>query len=118
MPKYRSRFEENVGNTLGSDFEYESERHAYKISRKYTPDFINGDIWIEVKGYFRAGDVAKYKAIAEQYPEKTLIFVFSDPNKKVRKNAKMSMSQWADRNGWEWCTLSTVKDFAKGITTL
>lgn len=111
MPKYRSKFEEDVGNTLGSSFEYESEKHAYTISRKYIPDFVKGNIWIEVKGYFRDGDVAKYKAIAQQYPNKILVFIFSNPNKKVRKNAKMSMAEWAGKNGWEWCTLQTAEDF-------
>ena len=87
MIKYRSKFEENVANTLPPWWEYEKHRCPYTMNRIYVPDFVNEDTWIEVKGYFRAGDVAKYKAIAKCNRDKRLIFVFSNPNKKVRKGA-------------------------------
>jgi hypothetical protein len=109
-PKYRSAFEEKVANVLPPWYEYEAHRFNYTVKRQYVPDFTDDDIWIEVKGFFRAGDVAKYKAIRHDHPEKRLMFVFSNPNKKVRKGAKMSMAQWAEKNGWEWAVIDTVMD--------
>ena len=113
MKKYRSKFEEKVANTLTDDWEYEPLRAPYRMERKYIPDFVKGDAWIEVKGYFRAGDVAKYKAIAKSHPDNTLIFVFSNPNKKVRKGAKLTMGEWATKNGWLFTTLKEIE--AEGL---
>ena len=115
--KYRSKFEENVAKALPPWYEYEAGRYPYTMERKYVPDFVdegNGndlkDTWIEVKGYFRAGDVAKYKAIAKSNPDVNLVFVFSDPNKKVRKGAKLSMGEWAEKNGWKHTTLKEIEN--------
>ena len=108
--KYRSTFEADVANALPKEFIYEQERFPYVVERAYVPDFCKEDLWIEVKGFFRAGDVAKYKAIRKDYPDKRLIFVFSNPKKKVRKGAKMTMAQWAEKNGWEWTTLKDIEN--------
>ena len=93
---------------------YESDRFPYIVERKYVPDFVNGNAWIEVKGYFRAGDVSKYKAIRKSNPDVRLIFVFSNPNKKVRKGAKLSMGEWAVKNDWEYTTLNELEEYLDG----
>ncbi len=111
VPKFRSKFEENTYNILGDDWEYEPSRFPYTMERKYVPDFVRGNTWIEVKGYFRAGDVGKYKAIRKSNPTVDLVFVFSDPNKKVRKGAKLTMGDWAVKNGWRYCTLKDLEVF-------
>ena len=73
------------------------------MRRTYSPDFTKGKIHIEVKGVFRPGDISKYLAIkASMHPKEELVFVFSNPNKKVRKGAKLSMGQWAEKNGFRW----------------
>ncbi len=107
--KYRSKFEENVGEVLGNSWQYEASKYEYSVPRKYIPDFEKGDTWIEVKGYFRAGDVAKYKAIRSDHLDKRLVLVFSDPNKKVRKGAKLTMGDWGYKNNWEWTTLKEIQ---------
>lgn len=114
-PKYRSSFEEKVANALPPWYEYEKHRYNYIVPRRYTADFVdkndNGyDTVIEVKGYFRVGDTAKYKAIRKSNPDLRLIFIFSNPNKKIRKGAKMTMAQWAEKEGWEWYTLETIDE--------
>ena len=118
MSKYRSKFEENVAEILPPWWEYEKHRYPYIVERKYVPDFVNEgdgngvkDTWIEVKGYFRAGDVAKYKAVAKCNPDIRLVFVFSNPLKKVRKGAKLTMGEWAVKNGWEYTTLKELDEF-------
>ena len=65
LPKYRSKLEARVALGL-SEWEYESEKMGYIIHKTYNPDFIKGNIFIEVKGFFRSGDTQKYKAIHDQ----------------------------------------------------
>lgn len=115
--KYRSAFEADVAAVLPPWYEYEKNSFKYTVPRKYIPDFtdigneaLSTDVWIEVKGFFRAGDVAKYKAIRAAYPDIRLVFVFSNPNKKVRKGAKLSMGDWAIKNGWEYATIKTISE--------
>ena len=114
---YRSKLEERVGNILlGDGWEYEPYAKPYKVLRNYTPDFVlppekgGQPIWIEVKGYFRPGDTAKYKAIRACYPDITLVMCFSHPHKPVRKGAKLTMAQWAEKEGWVWTTPSGLED--------
>ncbi len=107
MPKYRSKLEERVADALDEDWEYEPFSAPYTTKRKYTPDFVldcKQETWIEVKGYFRPGDTAKYKAIRSDYPDIRLIMCFSHPQKPVRKGAKLTMAQWATKEGWDWTT--------------
>ena len=83
------------------------------VTRKYTPEFALNTVpekWIEVKGYFRPGDTAKYKAIRACYPDERLIMCFSHPHKPVRKGAKLTMAQWAEKEGWEWTTPNTIEE--------
>ena len=73
---------------------------------------------MEAKGFFRVGDVQKYKAIRDslrsesvQSGETTeLIFVLYNPNKKLRKGSKMNMGEWCTKEGLEWFTVENVRD--------
>ena len=114
MTTYRSKFEQNVAELLPAEWEYEPERFPYTMTRKYVPDFVLEDTWLEVKGYFRAGDVGKYKAIRVSNPDIKLVFVFSNPMKKVRKGAKLTMGDWATKNGWEYTTLKELRGYLNG----
>lgn len=107
--KYRSPLEKRLHTGPLKQWKYEPARYGYTIERDYTPDFEFGNIWIEAKGFFRVGDTAKYKAIREAYPDKTLIFVFTNPNKLVRKSTKITMGEWAKKNGWLYTTEDKVK---------
>ena len=94
--KYRSKLEKECHQLLGKEWEYEPNRIAYTVRRNYTPDFVNGDYYIEVKGFFRVGDVQKYRAIAEQlrFENKHLVFLMPQPDKKTRKGGKITYRQW------------------------
>ena len=97
--KFRSTFEEDVSKIL-KEFNYEPFTIPYTIARSYRPDFVDvsGLYLIECKGYFRDGDTKKYTSIRDSLPEgQELIFVLMQPNKKIRKGAKMTMSQWCDK---------------------
>jgi hypothetical protein len=66
---------------------------------------------VECKGFFREGDTLKYKSIRDCLEEdQELVFLLSDPNKKVRKGAKMTMGQWCDKEGLKHFTLATTQE--------
>ena len=109
---FRSTFEEDVAKIL-QEFNYEPFTIPYTISRSYRPDFVDasGLYLIECKGYFRDGDTKKYTSIRDSLPkEQELIFVLMQPNKKIRKGAKMTMSEWCDKEGILWYSLNTLQE--------
>jgi hypothetical protein len=101
----RSKLEVRVGNVLElCGFKYEAAEVAYTIPATYTPDFIKGEVIVEVKGWFRAGDRQKYKNIAKsiQDDQKLFVFVLQDPDKKCSKSNKITMGQWCDKHNIPW----------------
>ena len=115
---FRSTFEEDVAKIL-KEFNYEPFTVPYTISRSYRPDFVDpsGLYLIECKGYFRDGDTKKYTSIRDSLPEgQELIFVLMQPNKKIRKGAKMTMSQWCDKEGILWYNIETLQELISYVT--
>ena len=109
---FRSTFEEDVSKVLHK-FNYEPFTVPYTIARSYRPDFVDpsGNCLVECKGYFRDGDTKKYTSIRDSLPAgQELVFVLMQPNKKIRKGAKMTMSQWCDKEGILWYTLDTLQE--------
>lgn len=106
---------------LLKEWGYETEKFKYTetLARTYTPDFILGDVWFEAKGYFRtAAEARKYVAIKAAYPEKRIVFIFSDPRKRAypqcrRRNdgTVMSMAEYVEKYEFEWCTEATLEEF-------
>lgn len=80
---------------------------------------------IEAKGYFQdSAEAAKYKWVREALPEgHELVFVFEKPETRIhylsrrKDGSKMSMSEWADKNGFRWCTLNTLGELLDKETT-
>lgn len=104
----RSRFEERIAPPLeAAGFDYEPYQLDYKVHHKYTPDFVFtksfGRIIVEAKGYFRAGDTRKYKAIRDSMDEDDEFVLFlQSPNKIVRKGTKLTMSGWCEKENITW----------------
>ena len=112
---YRSGLESVLAHGLkGYDFEYEPYSVPYTTHRKYTPDFVRGKFLIEAKGFFRAGDTMKYKAIRDCI-DGELIFVLSDPYKKVCKGSKMCMGQWCEKEGLAYFTVAQIDELVNYI---
>jgi len=93
----------------------------YIIPRKYTPDFVyekNGRTYlIECKGYFRAGDTQKYRAVARSIPwTYELIFVLMKPNQKVSKSTKLTMAEWCDKHNILWYNIDTLKELVDYVS--
>ncbi len=115
--KYRNKFEERTAEVLGGLCEYEPKKVHYVTHRTYLPDFVGQhkkkdiEILVEAKGYFRVGDVAKYKAIRDSLEEyQELIFVLYNPKKQLRKGSKMNMGDWCTKEGFRWYTVEDVQD--------
>jgi len=111
--RYRSGLEKKFAEALPRKFmEYEPYDIDYVMERRYKPDFVFQDwLFVECKGFFREGEVLKYKSIRNCLDtDQELVFVLSDPNKKVRKGAKMTMGQWCTKEGFKFYTIATVNE--------
>ena len=119
MPKYRSKLEARVAGFLGEGWEYEPTRLSYFLPKMYMPDFVLDDgyavTYIEVKGYFRAGDTAKYKAVAKECEKRDIQFImlFQKPHAPIRKGSKTTYAKWAEKNGIAWESTDRAWMFAK-----
>ena len=84
--KYRSRFEKDFAEAIHNKIkmEFEPEEFPYVMSKMYLPDFVYKEkIYIECKGFFREGDVKKYKAIRDMFIEKRKEFIFLATNRWI-----------------------------------
>jgi len=122
LGNFRSEFEKDVATQLQPfGFSYEPCQIDYRIERKYTPDFVyelNERVYyIECKGYFRAGDTQKYRAINQCLKEnEELIFVLMKPNQKVSKSTKNTMAQWCDKHDILWYNIETLKELVDYVS--
>jgi len=117
--KYRNKFEQACGEALSGLAIYEPNKIPYVVHRNYIPDFVGpnteGDeIIIEAKGFFRVGDIQKYKAIRDSLAtNQELVFILYTPGKLVRKGGRMSMAQWCDKENIQWFTVEDIADVFK-----
>ena len=80
----RSSWEKEFGLMLkrnGIDYSYESKTFSimdHNKKRRYTPDFLIKDIFVETKGFIRPYKVRILKLLKEQYPDIKLLVVGLD----------------------------------------
>jgi len=119
-PKFKSAFEKEVYLAAKQKgWEYEAEKFDYTSAHTYTPDFSKKGavVRLESKGRFRQGEPKKYLDIRKDNPHIELVFVFMNPNvpmplaKRRRDGTKATISEWATKNNFQWCTLKTLKEF-------
>lgn len=118
MSQFRSGLEKKLSEKLDGGYVFEPYSIPYTTHRKYIPDFVHEDkkVLIECKGFFRAGDTQKYTAIQDSLDGGwELVFVLSNPSKKVRKGGKINMGEWCDKYNMKHYTLDTVKELTKYI---
>jgi hypothetical protein len=116
--RFRSTFEQDVAKVL-QDFDYEPFTVPYTISRSYRPDFVHAasGVLVECKGFFREGDTKKYTSIRDSLPDgQELVFVLMQPNKKIRKGAKMTMAEWCDKEGILWYNIETLEELISYVS--
>ena len=117
--RFRSTFEQDVAKVL-QDFDYEPFTVPYTISRSYRPDFVHAasGVLVECKGFFREGDTKKYTSIRDSLPDgQELVFVLMQPNKKIRKAAKMTMAKVAMLTPPNHCKSARQNTKALGISS-
>jgi hypothetical protein len=114
---FRSGLEKSLSEKLDGQFKFEPYDLPYTVHKKYLPDFVHEGkaILIECKGFFRVGDTQKYTAIRDSMPEWELVFVLSNPSKKVRKGGKITMGEWCDKEGFKHFTVDTAKELTRYI---
>ena len=126
---YKSTLEYKVAKEYLTNYLYEPKESivTYQVPHEYNPDFVHPnqpDILIECKGFFIKGfsDAQKYLAVIRDNPDKELVFVFSDPNKKAyaqcrsRKDGSfMTLAEWCEKNYIIYFTPETLpRDLIKG----
>lgn len=111
MMALKGTFEQRVIKQLegkGVEFQYEPHALPYSVERNYYPDLLIGDMYIELKGFFRQDAQRKMKAVRKQHPDLDIRFVFqraSSPihGAKPRKDGtKMCCAEWAEKYGFKW----------------
>ena len=121
------------GSQLNSEFH--PSPIQYQMKREYNPDFqihlprsstgANTPtlLLVEVKAIFTdAAEMQKYPWVRESLrgPQE-LVFVFEDPDKaihfyKKRKDGtKLTVSEWAEKNGFRWFTLESFVEYLKEV---
>jgi hypothetical protein len=118
---YRSTLEKKVAGILSDKFDYEPKevKCSYTIPHTYCPDFVHPDaqaVMIEVKGYFRlSSEASKYVHIKKDNPEKELIFIFSNPDKKAHPNCRprkdgtvLTLREWATKEGFLFYSVNNL----------
>ena len=114
---FRSGLEKDLSEKLDGQYKFEPYDLPYTVHKKYLPDFVHEGkaVLVECKGFFRVGDTQKYTAIRDSMPEWELVFVVSNPSKKVRKGGKITMGEWCDKGGFKHFTIETAKELTRYI---
>lgn len=118
---FRSGFEEDINKILQPHgFTYETDKIDYVVPRVYTPDFTfvgeTNIVHVEAKGFFRAGDTQKYKAVVNCLPAfQELVFILMRPNHKINKQTKSTMSEWCEKHKIKWFTLDSLEELVKYV---
>jgi hypothetical protein len=107
----RSNLEKRVQQNLnqrGVAYEYEPCKLPYTVTRNYIPDLKIGQIFIEVKGYFRSDAQRKMRNMKEQHPELDIRFLFQRNNspvqgaKKRKDGTRMTCQEWAEKHNFKY----------------
>lgn len=116
----KGTFEKRITNELDKrnvGYLYEPHALPYSVERNYYPDLLIGDIYIELKGFFRQDAQRKMKAVKKQHPDLDIRFVFQRASspihgaKKRKDGSKMCCAEWADKYGFMWAEGSVPEEW-------
>ncbi len=105
---FRSGLEKRTAAALkaqGIPFKYEELKIEYtkpERTSRYTPDFVIGDLIIELKGRFLTADRQKHILVKAQHPSLDIRFVFSNPQQKISKNSRTTYAMWCEKHGFQY----------------
>lgn len=113
---YRSGLEVAFANTLkeaGIPYGYETTKLPYVVptsNHNYLVDFTVNGAYIETKGRLTGEDRKKMLLVKEQHPDKLILFIFSNKNKKLYKTSKTSYASWCEKHGFNYLDIKDVKN--------
>jgi len=113
--KRRSKLEMNFEQILKegkAEYDYEVTKINYIVPESkhvYTVDWtLPKKILLETKGYLSdSQERNKYLLIKQQYPDIDLRFIFAN-NSKLCGGMKTTHAQWAEKNGFLYCSIKDV----------
>ena len=115
----KQTFEQKVMSNLteqGIKFVFEPHSIPYSVTRDYIPDLLVGDVYVEIKGYFRQDAQRKMRAVKKQHPDKDIRFLFQKAEatiqgaKRRKDGTKMTCREWCDRYGFLWAEGEELPD--------
>lgn len=104
--KLEVRFAKELKRKKGIKITYETATLPYTVRKNYVPDFVcvkpdGQTFYIEVKGYFRAEDRTKLRAVSSSDPRPDVRLLFASDN-KVSSKSKMRYSDWCEKYGFPY----------------
>ena len=111
MPKFKSKLEEKVWNSLIKEYpsvQYEPTRIKFTQpvqERTYTPDFKvdeSKEIYLEAKGLLDLETRKKMIWFRECNPDIRIIMLFQNASNKLHRGSKTTYAMWAELNNFEW----------------
>ena len=118
--KTRSGLEKRTLELLDSynvRYEYENKNKKLEYRKpethhKYLPDLIIDGVIYELKGYMDANTRLKMECVVRCNPNQRLVMVFMK-DQPIRKGAKTTYTQWADKVGIEWMMITEFEQYIK-----
>jgi hypothetical protein len=102
MPKFKSKLEEKVWNTLIKEYpsvQYEPTR--IKFTQPVQVD-ENREIYLEAKGLLDLETRKKMIWFRECNPDIRIIMLFQNASNKLHRGSKTTYAMWAEANNFEW----------------
>lgn len=120
----RSGLEKAFANILlehDIPFTYETTVLPYTVPvsmHRYVVDWTIKGVYVETKGRLTGEDRKKMLLVKEQHPDKLIVFVFSNKNKKLYKNSKTSYAAWCEKHGFNYLDIKEVESNPNKLFTL
>lgn len=116
--KLKSGLEERTLKYLkrhSTEVKYETLTLPYTLRKNYVADFVcltksGKTVIIETKGWFRADDRTKMRAVKKDNPHIDIRLVF-DKDNKLGKGSTMTYSQWSDKYGFPYSIGNPPKEW-------
>ena len=88
---------------LEMEYEYQPKKHfSYTLHKKYRPDFLIGDTFVETKGWFRPEDRTKMRRVQQCNPDEDILLVFQKDQRIGKSPRSLYYTQWAEKHGFRW----------------
>lgn len=95
-------------------FEYEHEKLPYVVpssTHRYLADFsLSERIIVETKGRLTGEDRKKMLLVRLHNPDKIIVFVFSNKNKRLYKNSPTTYAGWCEKHGFNYFDIKEIKE--------